>query len=244
MSNEKLQKPIDHDPSHSGLEPYRPALRGVGTVARCQARSRTTGTQCNGIARAGFSVCWKHGAGSRKRELEGRAKRAGRPLTTGIYSVRQAALVQEMLEQAPEVEHDLDNTDREITLARVLLANVLILQPDVDELSEALRRAIDDHQYDPMQLLQAGKLYARLERWLQSVSDLNLAVVRIAKYRADMVERTAQARALSQFIEWTQALRVVLTESLTPEQYRAVFERIKREVLGPLGAPKALNEKN
>lgn len=238
MNHEKTELPMKH-----GLEPYLPSLRGGGKVARCQARNRL-GQQCNNPARAGFGVCWKHGAGSRKRELEGRAKRAGHPLTTGLYSVRQAALVQEMLEQAPEIEHDLDNTDREITLARVLVATLLSLQPEVNELRDALKRAKEGGSYDPVQLLQAGKVYAKLDSWLRAVSELNLAVVRIAKHRADMVAQTAQARALQQFIEWTGGLKVILTESLTPEQYRLIYERIKREVLGPLGAPKALEENN
>jgi hypothetical protein len=218
------------------LEPKRSDGR-----PRCQAVKRN-GEQCNGIARTGFTKCWMHGPGSAKREREGRAKPAGRPPITGIYSVRRAGMVQEMLEQALELERDLDNTDREITLARVLLQNALSLQPDANELRDALRRAIDDGQYpDPVELMQAARLYSNLSSYLQALAELNKDVVRIAKMRADIVAKTAQAKALEQFIEWTKALKVVLLESLPREQYEAVLERIKREVLGPLGAPKALD---
>ncbi len=223
-------------------EQYRPALRGNKMVPRCQARSKRTGQQCQNPARTGFRVCFTHGAGSHKREKEGRAKPAGRPLTAGVYSVRQAALAQEMLEQALQTERDLDNTDREITLARVILTNALALQPDVNELRDALKQAIDGDSYNPQQILHAARLYAKLDGYFAALSELNQAVVRIAKMRAEMVSQTAHARALQQFIEWTGNLKVVLIESLTPEQYRAIYERIRREVLGPLGLPKALDD--
>jgi len=49
-----------------------PSSRHPQGLPRCRARCRRGGHQCPRPARAGFPVCWVHGAGSAKRERAGR----------------------------------------------------------------------------------------------------------------------------------------------------------------------------
>lgn len=51
-----------------------PSVRHPEGLLRCQARCRRRHRQCPRAARDGFRVCWMHGAGSSKREREGRRK--------------------------------------------------------------------------------------------------------------------------------------------------------------------------
>ena len=54
----------------------KPSVRNPGGKPRCQRNALRDGKwwQCPLAARDGFTVCWKHGAGSAKREGEGRRK--------------------------------------------------------------------------------------------------------------------------------------------------------------------------
>jgi hypothetical protein len=232
MDRKKHPKP--HEPTAATV-----ATPTGGQAARCQARSKRSGEQCKRPARTGYRVCHVHGAGSVKREQEGTAQRPGRPLESGIYGVRQHGNVQEMLEQALRSEVDLDNTDREMVLSRVIVANALALQPDVNKLKEALERALQGGGFtDPEAMMDAARMVMRLGGYLVTLQELNKDVVRISKMRADIIAKTAQAKALEQFIEWTKGLKVVLSESLSREQYEAVHQRLVTEVLGPLGVRK------
>jgi hypothetical protein len=67
-----------------------PSSRHPAGLPRCQARCRRGGHQCPRAARDGFPVCWIHGAGSAKREREGRRRNPKlAPLRHGFRSRRE-----------------------------------------------------------------------------------------------------------------------------------------------------------
>ena len=55
----------------------------AGEIKKCSAMKKD-GTPCNHPARAGYDVCHVHGAGTRKREIEGVRRPPGRP-SSAIY---------------------------------------------------------------------------------------------------------------------------------------------------------------
>jgi len=58
----------------------------AGRARQCEAKCKSTGKQCNRVARNGYNVCQVHGAGSAIREAEGTRKSPGRPVIHGLYS--------------------------------------------------------------------------------------------------------------------------------------------------------------
>ena len=227
MNTPKKQNPIN-TPTHP--EQYLPAGQ-----RRCQATNKR-GTQCGSPARTGYNVCWRHGAGSRKREKTGKAKPAGRPPTTGIYGTRTTRNIHDLLEQGLELREDLDNTDRELIIARAVLANALALQPDIQALQNTLEKALNSNAFmeDPHTLMEAARAVRNFTNYLTDIQKQAHRVIHMVKARAEIRGRAAQEKALEAFQEWVSVLREVLLQELPPEVLGRVRDRITREVLNPI----------
>jgi len=108
------------------LEPrLPPSRRRPEGAARCQATTKRDGVprQCKRKARDGFATCGHHGAGFRKRELEGRAEN---PALAPLKSGRRAkeSTMEQLWKEHPELRvlYDQHLEDDDLLDMRPVLA--------------------------------------------------------------------------------------------------------------------------
>ena len=221
-------------------------LLGNGrTARRCQARTRQ-GSQCTQPARSGFEVCWKHGAGSRKREEAKEKRPVGRPPVHGLYSQAGMLSIHELMQQVLALETDLDNTDKELALLKAALWHLLnqavtfqAHATTVDKLLSDLQNIrLDATDSASLSLLKENqqltlRLMQELRWWSTHLTDAALKVITAAKARADTRVKLAESKALEHFTTLITAVRKILWELLDEEQLDVFEDRLRKEVFGP-----------
>ena len=241
MNHERSEKPMNH----AALEPVFTMPNG-GSCSRCQARKKD-GVQCGSPARNGFSVCSRHGAGFPSREAKGLALPAGRPVVHGLYSKSGQQSIHEFMLDV-EAAGNLKNTDKELTALKAALWFLLDQSDKRQEASTHLRELLEHlkgvrpSNLEDIQALraligEARGLQSQLDSWLSRVQDGAGQVMSAAKIQADILVRTADARASENFAAFTKALRGILWDVVDDPEKLSVFEiRVQKEIFAPIRA--------
>lgn len=228
MNGSKSQKPMDRS-----LESHVDVPNG-GRAARCQA-VRKNGDQCKKAARVGFHVCGTHGAGYAKREAEGVSKPTGAPMVHGRFASTNRGTLLEMLAELQQDEIDLDNTDDALRLVYAVLNRTLTLEPDVTELQAQLTFIVENTPLDPLVYVDAANALDKLSRFMLSVHQQAVEIIKLGKVRADTYVRLSHARAQDDFIENTRILSDVVCSHTSPKVFDTIMHELQVKVLGPMG---------
>ncbi|MDX2007849.1 MAG: WXG100 family type VII secretion target, partial [Meiothermus sp.] len=246
-------KPAKYNPDGS---PYLGAMEKFGrTTPRCQGTTKNglrAGWQCAQPARKGYSVCRVHGAGTRKRVKEGVRKD---PKTTGaraarLYMASEYSLISELAREIEALELDLDNTDSDFAHLRAVIKQMLAAEGQVED---SLRRMKDG--CDAIELILEGtggrpsleaalklgqsiraihRALVSMSRYLKELSDHLLQVSVFAKSRAEIRAKTARPRMIREFLTYVGWTNLILQDVLPLEEYEAIYERTRREVIQKL----------
>lgn len=237
--------------SSPGLEPFI-AIPNGGTAPRCQVRKKN-GDQCAAPARRGFTVCSRHGAGTRAREESGERKpvTAGGRMTHGLYSRAGRRKIAEVVAELEAAEIDLDDSDGEMRVLRATLA-FLLGQADVHEGAgdtvrgtyALLERTLGERESElemwEVKMLRgamdsADRLMSRTESWVAAILDASRFVVKASKERAETRAKVAEARALEVLTRYIHILRGIMWDTLDEEHLDVIEGRLMREVFLPNG---------
>ena len=221
-----------------------------GGVARRCKRVKRDGVQCSNPARSGFDVCWKHGAGSAKREAAAVRQPTGRPPRHGrAMEQNRYRTLREIIEEMRAAEEDLDNCDEELLAVHAAFA--MLLKHDeaiaaqmadlpslVDQFEAALETAVmEPGEYRDAQRFVADsrRLIGMVDSWLERIHKAAANVTTMIKLRADTAARRSQAEQLDSIRALTLQVRNIIWD-LLPEEHLDLFEdRLRREVFAPVG---------
>lgn len=205
------------------------------TARRCQARAKRSGTQCKRPASAGYNVCHVHGAGTHKRLKEGTRKLPGRPVTHGLYSDRTRTLP-ELTGEILTLEHDLNDTDRDMAANKAIAISLLHLVPNVEQLAERVQLALEQ---DPALSLEEKvnilRDVLRAEGMMLRLHGVHARNILSGKHRAETMVKLGETRVLEVIGQIVPVMKGILMDMLDEDRYEAFFERFRREVLGPNG---------
>jgi len=223
-------------------------LPNGGRARRCKAILKS-GKRCSNPARKGYDVCWKHGAGSAKREREGKKKPPGRPPVHGLYTKKGMTSIRELRDELLRATEKLDETDTALATLKATLEWLLDLADTqkeraekFDKLTEALAQAAENARMyeDPSTAREIGqdiraalRLATELAAWTDRLVEGAIKVINAVKQRAETRAKLAETRALEQFVKLAQGVRDIVWD-LTDEETLNVFEdRLRRELLAP-----------
>ena len=184
-------------------------------------------------ARRGFAVCFKHGAGTRKRIAEGTARRSGRPRLHGLYTDVGRASVREEVRRLEQANIDLDTTEREMLVAKAV--NVYLLN-EIDRVQDALaERQPGAHMSEFGDSDEGARLQARLDALVRRLSINCERVVTMVLRRAQIKNLVARDLATETVHAYVAAITHILWDLLDDDELDVFEERLRVEVFGPLG---------
>lgn len=215
--------------------PLEPTLVRNGQVRpRCQATSLRTGKQCMSIAHKDTGVCKVHGSP------------AGRPSTLGLYSKSGKTRIEELMQLSQQQQDRLDDAEPELHLMRGVVWYLLEQEDRVRKLQgqlESLQAYLESHLNtldivsDPeaLRLLgealrNANKAATSLDTYTERLSVHASRITEAIKRRAETRLKLLEAKGLQLFIELSAQLKDLALEYLDPDQYEALYERMKRDL--------------
>lgn len=194
-----------------------PSRRHPEGAARCQAVTRRDGQprQCRRKARDGFRVCSHHGAGSRKRELEGvKQNPALAPLTTGERAT--PSTLQQLWRGRPELkalyEKHIDSDD--LLDMRPVLAQAKAL---AEWLMSQLDPAVPDSENGSPLAIRA----------IQALSH----VMRAARDMLDIEQRLGPVTH-AELRKVTHGVAATIEEFVPPERRDEAFAFLRQKIAG------------
>ncbi len=235
------------------------AVPNGGTATRCQAHNRA-GTQCLRPARAGFTVCGKHGAGTKKREDARECKPAGRPVIHGLYSKTSAKSISEIMLEVESLKADLDSSDKEMVALKAILWFLLgqsdkflkhaeVVEKALLEIEDLCAReatleagvlrgaAVKDMSTAKavMSEMRTGQRFlSELSSYTDRLTETAMKIVTAVKSRAETKAKLAEKKALEYFVRLARDVKEVIYDlNLDEEQLDAFEEEMKRRVFGP-----------
>jgi hypothetical protein len=235
--------------SARALERYIHTPNG-GTAPRCQGHKKN-GDQCAAPARRGFTVCSRHGAGTRAREKSGERKpvSGGGRMTHGLYSRMGRRRIAEVVAELEAAQIDLDDSDGEMMVLRGALS-FLLGQADVHEgaldkitgVYAVLERTLTHQTLDPVEvrvignaMTAADRLLGRSESWVRALLDASRFIVKASRERAETKAKVAEARALETLTKYIHVLRGILWDTISEEELDVIEGRLVREIFAPNG---------
>ncbi|WP_287417673.1 hypothetical protein [Oceanithermus sp.] len=223
-------------------------LPNGGRALRCKATLKN-GKRCSNPARKGFEVCWKHGAGSGKREKEGTRKPPGRPPVHGLYSKHGLTSIRELRDQLLELGGELDNTDAALATLKATLEWLLSLADNQKDKAEKFEKLADTlaaaaseaRSYGDVEtavelgrdVRAALRLATELSSWTDRLVEAALKVINAVKQRAETRAKLAETRALEQFVKLAAGVRDIVWDLMDEETLNVFEDRLRRELLAP-----------
>ncbi len=194
-------------------------------------------------ARTGFDVCFKHGAGTRKRQKHGAARPPGRPPLHGLYSVSGKASIAARAKRLAALDVDMDDTDAEL---RVMKAVNWYLLDEVTAVEDALdrvrRRDPGDSCHGPVAdgassvvPPECKRLLDRRDALLERVVATSLRIVTAIKRRAEIRLKLLPDAAFEDARQLVTLMREIVWDLLDEEQLDVFEQRLRREFFGPKG---------
>ena len=234
------------------MSPRKPAEGFVltpkgGQAARCTAKSKGSGKRCAKPARAGFSVCSTHGAGTRKREETGSRNRVGGAVTTGRYATTPLSTFAAMQDEVAEMEGALESTDADLLVLKGLVRLVLTqlethlskleIFEEVGDQLESLLASGDLEARDVKSaengLRDARRVTTDFTRLVREASDVTTKTVSAHLIRATTAARLAEQKGTEVFVELCQTQRAIVAELAPDVNWLDNYEAaLRRQIFG------------
>lgn len=184
-------------------------------------------------ARSGYKVCFKHGAGTRTRADAGAKKRPGRPRIHGLYSDAGRASVREEVRRLEQANIDLDDTDREMLVAKAVNVHLLSI---IDEVQEARANWTANGPVCARCGGEGERAYQkRLDALTHRLAHNSLRIVRMTLLRAQIKDLLSRDHALATVRTYAQAVTHIVWDLLDDDALDVFERRMRDEVFRPLG---------
>jgi hypothetical protein len=197
-----------------------------GNPRRCQAVRK--GKQCNNIAREGYEVCFKHGAGSAKREKEGTKKPPGGQIVHGLYAKRYKQTLLELKASGVIDEHyKAHHIEEEIGMSRLAAEKLIGHEPDFMLLLEKLAGIRDNPASDVDDIIEAAKLAWKLQHFYELVIEQlgNVSSMVLKAAQIDNITSTTKAREL--FVDLLVEFSAIARNHLTYDLHMALAAELQ-----------------
>ena len=213
-------------------------LPNGGKALRCQATNRS-GKRCARPASKDYKVCSMHGVGTKKRVLNCKRKRPGRPVEHGLYSKEGRKTLLELRDIYLDNLEELDNTNKEFANLKAIFQynlNQEQLYLDYEAELESLILNLNANGLDEdtnTALQNAERLLDKVLAWRSRMTASAYRVICAANVRANINNRLAESIATGVCMELTDKARRIVWDFLEPAEIDMFEARLQAELFGP-----------